>query len=93
VRAEDLVPQAFHDADQEDSEPMEYDLGNLCAFSLQSIDPAAVKKSREAHLLELAVSGTQQLIRQLFQLPAQPSDAGPLVRVSTVVSVQHLCAP
>ena len=58
---------------------MDYDLGNMCAYSLQSIDPSSVKQGREAKLLELAVAGTQQLVRQLFQLPVQPSEAGPLV--------------
>ncbi len=79
VQAADLVPEAFADADAEDNEPMEYDLGNLCGFSLQSIDPASAKQGREALLQELATTTTQQLIRQLFRLPTQASDVGPLV--------------
>lgn len=79
VSALDAFPDAFHAADA-DAEGLEFDLGNLAAFDGQPIDPALLAGDREAKLQELTLAGTQALIHRLFNLPAERTDAGPLVR-------------
>lgn len=79
VQAAALAPQAFGTDDaQEDT--LEYDLGNLAAFDTQPVDPAAFESGREAGLLSMATAAAQSLVRNLFFLPVEPSEFGPLVR-------------
>lgn len=88
VTAASIAPHAFEEGgmEEEDGE-FELDLGNLCAYSLTSLDPSALRVGREAQLAELAGVGTQALINKLFQLPVQPSDVGPLAELPKPTTV------
>ncbi|KAH0603762.1 uncharacterized protein H6S33_007421 [Morchella sextelata] len=46
--------------------PLEFDMGNLCAFDTNPLDPAAYKESLEQCLQEAARDGAQALINQVL---------------------------
>lgn len=78
VSAASLAPAAFGFADDVE-DTLEYDLGHLAAFDTQPVDPSAFASGREAALREMACANAQALIRRLFLLPVEKSEAGPLV--------------
>ncbi|KAI9090975.1 ribosome biogenesis regulatory protein [Phlyctochytrium arcticum] len=56
--------------------PLDFDLRNLAAFDSNPIDPAALKKSPDAYLRELAREGVQLLMNEIFQLPTETEADG-----------------
>ena len=65
-------------------DPCTLDLRNLLALSAHPIDPSVLydakhEKVNDKFLLQTAQEGCNQLLRSLWQLPVERSDAGPLV--------------
>jgi hypothetical protein len=82
IRAADVAPHAFGDGSElATADEVELDLGNLCAYGTDGMDPATLRVGREAQLLAAAQANVQALIRNLFLLPVKMSEAGPMVRV------------
>lgn len=54
------------------------DLGHLAGFDVHPVDAERMKRRGERALLEMAREGTQALVRALFELPVEKSEAGPL---------------
>lgn len=77
VTGESLAPHAF-ELEGTGEDGLEYDLGNLAAFDTQPVDASTLASGREGTLLAMATSATQLLIRHLFTLPVEQSEAGPL---------------
>eukprot|EP01086_Lenisia_limosa_P005100 TRINITY_DN21259_c0_g1_i1.p1 TRINITY_DN21259_c0_g1~~TRINITY_DN21259_c0_g1_i1.p1 ORF type:complete len:389 (+),score=164.37 TRINITY_DN21259_c0_g1_i1:27-1193(+) len=65
--------------DHKTSDDLTYDLGNLTAFDNSALDPKKMTKSGlEDYLKELTRDNTQLLINQIFSLPREKSEVGPL---------------
>lgn len=62
---------------------LEYDLGNLMAFDVQSIDSNTFSKGLETTCHSLATSIFQSIARQIFSLPSQPATVGRMVELPT----------
>lgn len=57
--------------------PLEFDMGNLCAFDSNPLDPALYAEDREKCLQEAARDGAQALINQLLtQIPLKSTPDG-----------------
>jgi hypothetical protein len=55
-----------------------YDLGLLAASDHHPVDPVAYQKDAEAALLKTATENTQLLVKQIFELPVQIEEVGPV---------------
>lgn len=65
------------------ADDLEYDIGNLMATDSQPMDPRPFKSkgTRETFLASLSRDNIQLLVNRIFDLPAEVSDAGALVRM------------
>ena len=65
------------------ADDLEYDIGNLMATDSQPMDPRPFKAvgTRETFLASLSRDNIQLLVNRIFDLPAEVSDAGALVRM------------
>jgi regulator of ribosome biosynthesis len=78
VSAQDLVPAAY--AEEEDVEirdDFDYDLRQLYAYDPHPVDVSSFSKKQIDDSAEVIA---QQLINQLFRLPVEKTETGPLVR-------------
>jgi len=90
VKAADLLPAAFasgSDSEGEDGHEVEFDLHNLCAFDVQPVDLEAFDANREGYLAKSARRSAQKLMDQLFKLPSEPSEVGPVMTLPPTATV------
>jgi hypothetical protein len=57
-----------------------FDVGLLALSDPAPVDPSALAADREKELRRVATENTQLLIKQIFELPVEMTDVGPVVR-------------
>ena len=86
LSATDLVPEAYAvEEDRDAYDDLQYDLYNLMALDPHSIPPHCDDKEQTLH--ELSTRATQLLVKRIFQLPVEKSEAGPLAILPDEVTV------
>lgn len=66
--------------DTDGADDLDFDIGNLSASNPHALNDEKWNANQEEYLDELATAGIQQLIGQIFSLPTERSEHGPLVR-------------
>lgn len=58
-----------------------FDMGLMAAFDAHPLDPAAMATDKEAALMAAATGNVQLLVKQIFELPINMTDDGPVAEL------------